>query len=68
VRRRFVQAMVEAERTLALEAAGYDTIIAPFSPETVTPHNLVWRARRAGEPRRMRAAAAQLAALQVDRG
>jgi len=30
-------------------------------PPTLTPHNLLWRARRVGEPRRMAAAAANLA-------
>jgi len=63
VRRRFVQAMVDAERTLRLEAAGYETVVAPFAPPTVTPHGLVWRARRVGEPVRMAQAAADLARL-----
>jgi hypothetical protein len=65
VRRRFVQALVEAERTLALEAAGYETVIAPFAAPTVTPHGLVWRARRVGEPTRMAQAAADLATLRA---
>jgi hypothetical protein len=56
VRRRFVEAVVAAERTLALEAAGYQTEVIPFVPPTVTPYNLLWRARRVGEPRRMAAA------------
>jgi precorrin-6B methylase 2 len=70
VRRRFVQAMVDGERALALEAAGYETVVAPFAPPTVTPHHLVFRARRVGEPVRAAAAAARLAALrgpEVDR-
>jgi hypothetical protein len=57
VRRRFIQAVVDGERTLVLEAAGYQTEVIPFVPPTVTPHNLLWRARRVGEPRRMAAAA-----------
>jgi hypothetical protein len=65
VRRRFVQAMVDAERTLRLEAAGYETVVAPFAPPTVTPHGLVWRARRVGEPGRMREAAERLARLEA---
>jgi len=65
VRRRFVQAMVDAERTLRLEAAGYETVVTPFAPPTVTPHGLLWRARRVGEPVRMRAAAADLARLEA---
>jgi hypothetical protein len=66
VRRRFIQAMVDGERTLALEAAGYETTVVPFVPPTVTPHNLLWRARRVGEARRMAAAAAQLARYWSD--
>jgi hypothetical protein len=46
VRRRFIQAWVDAERTRALEAAGYETEVVEFVPATVTPHNLLWRARR----------------------
>jgi len=60
VRRRFIQAMVDSARTLRLEAAGYETTVVAFVPPTVTPHNLLWRARRVGEPRRMAAAAAAL--------
>jgi hypothetical protein len=61
VRRRFIQAMVDAERTLTLEASGYETTVVAFVPPTVTPHNLLWRARRVGEAGRMAAAASQLA-------
>ncbi len=63
VRRRFIQAMVDSARTLTLEAAGYETTVVPFVAPTVTPHNLLWRARRVGERRRMAAAAAELARL-----
>jgi hypothetical protein len=56
VRRRFIQAWVDAERTLRLEAAGYQTEVVEFVAPTVTPHNLLWRARRVGESTRMRAA------------
>ena len=66
VRRRFIQAMVDSERTLALEAAGYETTVIPFVPPTVTPHNLLWRARRVGEPRHMAAAAEKLERLWSD--
>lgn len=64
VRRRFVQAVVDGERTLTLEAAGYQTEVIAFVPPTVTPHNLLWRARRVGEPRRMAAAAQGLRRMQ----
>jgi hypothetical protein len=53
VRRRFAQAIVDAERTLRLEAAGYETEVVEFVAPTVTPHNLLWRARYVGEPKRM---------------
>jgi len=64
VRRRFIQAIVDAERTLRLEAAGWQTTVVNFVPPTVSPHNLVWRALRVGEPGRMAAAAEQLARLR----
>jgi hypothetical protein len=63
VRRRFIQAMVDAERTWTLEAAGYQTEVVEFIGATVTPHNLLWRARRVREPVRMAAARRALAAL-----
>jgi hypothetical protein len=53
VRRRAVISLIDAERTLRLEAAGYETVVVPFVAPTVTPHNLAWRARWSGEPRRM---------------
>ncbi|AKT37663.1 methyltransferase [Chondromyces crocatus] len=66
VRRRLVMGLIDAERTLRLEAAGYETTVVPFVAPTVTPHNLLWRARRAGEARRMAEAAERLAALRAD--
>jgi hypothetical protein len=60
VRRRFVQAWVDAERTLRLEAAGYETEVVEFVAPTITPHNLLWRARLVAERRRMMSAAARL--------
>jgi threonine dehydrogenase-like Zn-dependent dehydrogenase len=56
VRRAFVEAIVAAERTLRLEAAGWETEVVELVPKTVTPYNLLFRARRVGEPGRMRAA------------
>jgi len=64
VRRRFIQAMVDAERTLLLEAAGYETHVVPFVAPTQTPHNLLWRARRVSEPVRMAEAAQKLRRLR----
>lgn len=63
VRRRFIQSIVDAERTLRLEAAGYETVVVPFVPPTVTPHHLLWRSRRVEEPARMQRAAADLRRL-----
>jgi hypothetical protein len=65
VRRRFIQSIVDAERTLRLEAAGYETNVVAFVAPTHTPHNLVWRARRVGEPVRMAEAARRLQRLQT---
>lgn len=56
VRRRFIQAMVDAERTWRLEAAGYETEVVEFVGGTVSPHNLLWRSRLVKEPVRMAAA------------
>ncbi|HEY3446862.1 MAG TPA: methyltransferase [Myxococcales bacterium] len=64
VRRRLVAGLVDAERTLRLEAAGWQTTVAPFVPPTVTPHNLLWRARRSREAGRMAEAAAALGRLR----
>jgi hypothetical protein len=63
VRRRFIQSIVDAERTWRLEAAGYETEVVELVGATVTPHNLLWRARRVGEPTRMAAAREALARL-----
>ncbi|HEY3382233.1 MAG TPA: methyltransferase [Vicinamibacterales bacterium] len=63
VRRRFIQAWVDAERTWRLEAAGYETEVVEFVGATVTPHNLLWRSRLVREPARMAAAGRALAQL-----
>ena len=65
VRRRFIQAIVDAERTLRLEAAGYETNVVSFVAPTQTPHNLLWRARRVSEPVRMAEAAQRLRRLRA---
>ena len=64
VRRRFIQAMVDAERTWRLEAAGFETEVVEFVGATVTPHNLLWRARKVGEPHRVAAAQRELARIR----
>jgi hypothetical protein len=63
VRRRFIQAMVDAERTWRLEAAGYETEVVEFVSPSVTPHNLLWRARLVKERRRSEAAQRTLASI-----
>jgi predicted RNA methylase len=63
VRRRFIQSIVDAERTLRLEAAGWQTTVVAFVAPTVTPHNLLWRCQHVGEPHRMAEAARQRTTL-----
>jgi hypothetical protein len=57
VRRAFLESIVLAERTLRLEAAGWQTDVVELVPRSVTPYNLMLRARRVCEPGRMAAAA-----------
>jgi len=52
VRRRFVESLIDTERTLRLEAGGYRVSVQAFVPPAVTPHNLVWKAHRVGPGRR----------------
>ncbi len=52
IRRRFVEAIVDAERVLRLEAAGYATEAFELVPTSVTPYNVLLRARRIGDPDR----------------
>ncbi|HEY0715496.1 MAG TPA: methyltransferase [Polyangia bacterium] len=63
VRRRCLQSFVDAARTWRLEAAGYETEVVELCAPTTTPHNLLWRARRVGEPTRQARAQAALARL-----
>jgi hypothetical protein len=63
VHKRFVQSVIDGERTLRLEAAGWETTVVPFVAPTVTPHNLLFRARRLKEPKRMQAAVERRARL-----
>ena len=52
VRRRFVESLIDTERTLRLEAAGYRVAVQAFVSPAVTPHNLLWKAHRLGPSRR----------------
>ena len=63
MRRRLVQALVDAERTWRLEAAGYETEVVELVSPSVTPHNLLWRARLVAEPVRMARARRHLDSL-----
>jgi len=65
LRRRFLQVYVDSDRVLRLEAAGYEVTVVPLVPPTVTPHNLLLRARRVGEPQRMRQAEERLLGLRA---
>jgi hypothetical protein len=60
VRQRLEHGLIDAWRTLRLEAAGYEVTVAPFVAPTVTPYNLAWRCRRVGQPHTMARAAGQL--------
>ncbi len=66
IQRRFIQACVDTERTLRLESAGYQTEVVEMVGATVTPHNLLWRARRVCEPRRMASAKRALSAWKSE--
>jgi hypothetical protein len=60
VRQRLEHGLIDAWRTLRLEAAGYEVTVLPFVPPTVTPYNLLWRCRRVGERESMARASARL--------
>jgi hypothetical protein len=65
VRRRFLESLIAAERTLRLEMHGYLVEVVELCSPTITPHNLLWRCRWLGEHGRMakaREAHAQLVA------
>ncbi|MFO0595553.1 MAG: methyltransferase [Myxococcaceae bacterium] len=62
LRAKFVQSMVDTERVLRLEAGGYETEVVSFVAPTVTPHHLLFRARRTANPQRQARARARLEA------
>ena len=64
LRRRIGASLVDMERKLRLEAAGYETELDEFVGATVTPHNLIFSARYTGTEVRIRRAEARLAALR----
>lgn len=65
LRRRMTASLVDMERKLRLEAAGYETEIEELVAPTVTPHNLVFLARRTSSSVRIARAEARLASLRA---
>lgn len=63
LRRRLLRSLIDSERALRLEKAGYAVELFELVPPTVTPENLVLRARWMGEPNRMAKSARTWAAL-----
>lgn len=63
VRRRLRASLIDLERELRLEAAGYETGLDEFVGATVTPHNVLFTARRTRDPGRIERAKARLRAL-----
>lgn len=69
IARRMVHAIVDGERILRLESAGYQTDALEFVPARVTPYNVLLRARRVDEPirkARSREALARLTSFSAD--
>jgi hypothetical protein len=64
LRRRIGASLVDMERKLRLEVAGYETEIDELVGATVTPHNLIFCARFSGTAVRIRRAEARLGALR----
>lgn len=65
IRRRMVHAVVDGERLLGLEAAGYQTEAVEIFPARVSPYNVALRARRVEEPRRSERARVDLDTLRA---
>jgi hypothetical protein len=63
LRASLARTLTDAERTLRLEAAGYETTVIDPIPASVTPFGRLWRARRVNEPVRMARARADLERL-----
>ncbi|MBX3227829.1 MAG: methyltransferase [Labilithrix sp.] len=65
LRRRIAASLVDLERALRLEAAGYETSVEELVAPTVTPHNLLIAGRKTGSPVRIARARARLDALHA---
>lgn len=68
LRRRVASSFVDVQRALRLEAAGYETEVNELVGATITPHNLLFRARRTLVKKRMDQAATRLAELAARAG
>lgn len=68
IRRRMTASLIDMERKLRLEVAGYSTDIEELFPATVSPHNLAFIARRTASPVRIARAEARLSALRAAAG
>jgi hypothetical protein len=64
LRASLARTLTDTERTLRLEAAGYETTVIDAIPASVTPFGRLWRARRVNEPVRMARAKADLERLR----
>ncbi|MBC7173640.1 MAG: methyltransferase [Polyangiaceae bacterium] len=64
IRRRFVEAIVDSERVLRLEAAGYATEAFELVPTTITPYNILLRGRLLADPTRIERAGRDLTKLR----
>jgi hypothetical protein len=64
LRRRMTASLVDTERMLRLEAAGYETELGEFVGATITPHNLLFSARRTRTQTRIERARARLEAFR----
>lgn len=65
LRRRIAAALIDQERALRLEVAGFETATEELVGPTVTPHNLLFVARRTDDPVRIARARARLEALRA---
>jgi hypothetical protein len=65
IRRRVLAGLVDLERMLRLEAAGFETQVHEFVAPTVTPHNLLFCGVRTKSGVRMHRASERLAGLRA---
>lgn len=63
IRRRMRASIIDMERKLRLEAAGYETELSEFVGPTITPHNLLFYGRHSGNPVRIARAKERLEKL-----